>query len=112
MNEWMDPNQTMAHSLSESLRGLWIHPPAMDAWAFLVTEVGELGDLLLRAGYGVGREAYVRHHTKQVTHAEFREEIGGVMLMLCILANRLEVNLTDALREYVAHIPERYEEAT
>jgi NTP pyrophosphatase (non-canonical NTP hydrolase) len=110
MNEWMDPNQATVHELRKSLKGLWPHPTPLDAWAFLVTEVGELGALLLRAGFGQAGEEYLRHHEKTATHADFREEFGDVMLMLCTVANHLEVNLTDALRECVEKLEGRYED--
>lgn len=71
----------------------WPTPGVMDSWIFLVTEVAEVGDALLRAGYGENQH-YVRNNEKQ---PNLEMELGDVYLMLCTLANHLHIDLSEAL---------------
>lgn len=82
----------------------WPTPNVFDSWAFLVTEVGELGDVLLRRGYG-DSQGYVRNNPKE---ADLVKELGDVYLMLCTLATCLEVDLGEALQERVAYLQKKH----
>lgn len=73
---------------------LWPDPDVMDSYVFLVSEVGEVGDVLLRRGYG-HRGDYARNHEKEVL---LEAELGDVFLMLCTLATALGVDLDSALQ--------------
>ena len=88
--------------------GTWPKPPPMDSWAFLVTEVGEVGDVLMRLGHGQ-RDDYVRTHLQTVTTAHLRQEIADVYLMLITLANHFEINLSAALDDNIRRLESREE---
>lgn len=81
----------------------WPGSPPMDAWAFLVTEVGEVGDALLRLGYAQ-RSDYVRNTDRQ---PDLEAELGDVFLMLCTLATSVHVNLDEALDEVIYRLRKR-----
>ena len=72
----------------------WPDPDVMDSYVFLVSEVGEVGDALLRAGYG-HRGDYSRNNEKEVL---LEHELGDVYLMLCTLATELGIDLDSALQ--------------
>lgn len=82
----------------------WPHPDAMDSWAFLVTEVGEVGDALLRYGYGT-KQNYSRNNERE---ADLVKELGDVYMMLCTLATCLEIDLGEALQERVVYLKEKH----
>jgi len=103
--------EMMAHKGQQQVAALrvaigdkWPHPDALDSFVFLVTEVGEVGDVLLRRGYGYGKN-YVRNNPKE---AALAKELGDVYLMLCTLATCLGVDLGEALRDRVAHFLEKH----
>jgi NTP pyrophosphatase (non-canonical NTP hydrolase) len=90
----------------------WKTPTVFDSWAFVSTEMAELleamglqaaivqlGDALLRAGYG--DQAYSRNHDRE---ARIFDEMGDVMLMLCTLATRLDIDLDEALQHSIDKI--------
>jgi len=83
----------------------WPDPDVMDSWTFLVTEVGEAGDALLRAGYG-HRTDYSRNSAKE---SNVRNELGDVYLMLCTLATCLGVDLDSALQDRIDHLREKHD---
>jgi len=97
-------DQQRVVDLRQLLKDDWPHPPVLDAWAFLVTEVAELGDVLLRLGFG--QQEYVRHHDKEPNVAN---ELADVYLMLCTVANHLGVDLSFALEARTKHIIRRLE---
>jgi NTP pyrophosphatase (non-canonical NTP hydrolase) len=80
--------------LREDIGDKWPNPGIMDSYVFIVTEVGELGDALLRTGYGL-RGTYVRNRVKE---ASIKNELGDVLLMLCTLATELGIDLDEALQ--------------
>ena len=82
----------------------WPDPDVMDSYVFLVSEIGEVGDALLRAGYG-HRTDYSRNNTKYVDVAA---ELGDVYLMLCTLATALGVDLDQALQECIEKLRRKY----
>lgn len=90
----MNGDQQTVEELYIQLGDRFFRPTTPAAWAFLVTEVAEVGDILLRQGY-FGE--FVRANDKECSHKRLEEELGDTMLMLCVLANLVGVNLTDAL---------------
>ena len=99
-------DQIQVSNLRQLLKDDWPHPPVLDAWAFLVTETAELGDALLRLGYG--QLEYVRHHDKEPSVAN---ELADVYMMLCTVANHLNVDLSLALQARTKQIIRRVEDA-
>lgn len=87
-----------------SIGDKWPTPPAMDSYTFLVTEVGEIGDAMLRRGYGF-RNDYSRNNSKQ---PDLAKEIGDTMIMLCTLASRLGIDLEAVTLERITHFKEKH----
>ena len=82
----------------------WPGPDVMDSYIFLVSEIGEVGDALLRANHG-HRGDYSRNNPKQ---ADLNAELGDVYLMLCTLATRLGIDLDAALQGCIDHLKEKH----
>lgn len=82
-------------------------PGVMDAWAFLVQEVGEVGSDLMRWGFG-HRGVYARTHERDASMEELRTEIGQVYQMLIVLANALHVDLSEHLEMVLARLYEKH----
>ena len=83
----MSNAQQAVADLREQLEGTaWRMPDAMDTWAFLVTEVAEVGDILLR----LERPEYFRNNEKC---ENLEDELGDVMVMLATLANIYNLDL-------------------
>lgn len=97
----MKTGQEKVHNFRQEIArdwpNCWPHPTTLDSWVFLVTEVGEVGDALIRQGYGE-RSAYSRNRDK---HPDLQKELGDVYLMLCTLATHLGVDLDEALDEVI-----------
>lgn len=91
----MNRDQELVRLLREYLEelGIWPSPPVMDCWAFLVTEVSEIGDALLRLGYGE-RSDYVRSNPKE---SDLQAELCDTYFMLLSLANLLDCDLSKGL---------------
>ena len=86
----MSNAQRAVADLREQLEGTaWRKPDALDTWAFLVTEVAEVGDILLR----IERPKYYRNNEKL---GDLYAELGDVMVMLATLANIYAVDLDEA----------------
>lgn len=98
--------QYLVARLRQEVEAKWPTPSIMDAWAYLVTEVGEVGDALLRAGFG-HRKDYVRNHPREFN---LEAELGDVHLMLCTLASLLGVDLDDALQGRIDHLLKKHKE--
>lgn len=90
--------------LRQDLHDKWPTPTPMDSWTYLVTEVAEVGDVMLRLGYGE-RGDYARNNEKKV---DLGAEMGDVYLMLCTLANSLLINLDDELGKKMDYLREKY----
>ena len=98
-------NQEAVRQLREAIEDKWPTPDVIDSYLFLVSEIGEVGDALLRAGYG-SRGDYIRHHATRVR--ELEAELGQVLLMLCTLASALDIDLRIALAIEVDKVYERH----
>lgn len=96
-------DQQRVADLRQTLKDDWPHPPVLDAWAFLVTEVAEIGDALLRLGFG--QKKYARHHDKEPNIAA---ELADAYIMLCTVANHLGVDLSLALEARTKQILRRF----
>jgi len=76
------------------LAGIFPHTNPKDSWMYLVTEVSEVGDLLLR----IENQEHRRNHP--IPAGELKpmliEELGDVMLMLSTLANHYDIDLETA----------------
>ena len=82
-------DQKKVARLRKALEGIWPHPSVFDSWAFVVTEVAEVGDALLRSGYG--ENSYKRNREKEM---DLPGELADVYFMLITLANHLDVDLS------------------
>lgn len=96
--------QTEVVEMREAIGSRWPMPDVLDSWAFLVTEIGEIGDALLRLGYGHGGD-YLRNHARE---CDIRSELADAYLMLCTLASLLEIDLGEALEECIDDLLEKY----
>ena len=86
------PNvQKRVAEMRERLRGRYPHPDSIDSWIYLVTEVAEVGDVLLR----LKNPDHKRTHeaTGMPLEDQLAKELGDVQMMLCTLANHYRVNL-------------------
>ena len=99
-----DMDQELLAEFRRQMGDCWPHPPLMDTWAFLVTEVGEIGDQLIRSGHGQ-RTDYVRHHARGSDL--LRKEVVDAYIMLLTLANHLDLELPDALWDRLKEIEKR-----
>lgn len=77
-------------------------PTVRDAWLFLVTEVAEVGDCLIRLGYG--ETGYTRANDKE---PDVAKELGDSAVMLCTLASLLGVDLEAAVEHSLEEIAKR-----
>ena len=86
------PNmQHRVAEMREHLKGRYPHPDPMESWAYLVTEVAEVGDVLLRMqNPGHKRTTREVHETLM---EQLTKELGDVQMMLCTLANHFKVSL-------------------
>jgi len=83
----------------------WPDPDVMDSYVFLVSEVGEVGDALLRQNYGHrGDYSRTRAMTDDIPH-----ELGDVFLMLCTLATCLGIDLDSALQGCIDKLREKHD---
>ena len=83
--------QRRVAEMRERLKGLFPHPDPMDSWTYLLTEVAEVGDILLRMKNPDDKRT---HTTEEVPLDEqLAKELGDVMMMLCTLANHYKVSL-------------------
>lgn len=85
---------------------IWPEPDVIDSYIFLVTEVGEVGDLLMRSGHSLYK--YVRNSPDEATPERLAHELGDVMLMLCTLATQLGIDLEAALAVRLAAYYAKY----
>jgi len=100
-------DQKKVAELYEELGEKYPLPSVMDAWVFLVTEVGEVASDLMRLGFG-GREDYARSHEKDVSQEELLAEIGQVYQMLIVLANNLKADLSEYLEVVLGRLYEKH----
>jgi NTP pyrophosphatase (non-canonical NTP hydrolase) len=115
LKEWLDEgqlkekaNQRSVARLYKDIGDKWKMPTPMDAWAFLVGETGELGDVMMRLGHGQCDD-YSRNHEFAPTIRDLEHELGDTFLMLCALANSLGLNLEGALAGRIAHFYAKYQ---
>lgn len=100
--------QDEVQELRDAVGSRWTTPTAFDAWAFTVTELSEVGDVLIRSGYAQ-RDDYVRNsENPEDLHESLRKELGDTLLMLCTVATRVGVNLENACRERIEHLCGKY----
>ena len=107
----MSHMQQAVADLRRDIGNKWKTPTTIDSYVWLVTEIGELGDVLMRLGYGE-RQDYVRNRPSKDVVADMNQlksELGDTILMLCTLANRVGINLDHALQERIHHFRRKYE---
>lgn len=95
--------QERVEALRATLGERFGSPGAMDAYTFLVSEVGELGDALLRSGYGTQLYPVRRQPTARLV----ADELGDVLFMLATLASVIGCRLEDCLSDTLTKIEER-----
>jgi len=101
--------QKAVRELRMAITDKWPHPPPFDSWAFAVTELAEVGDVLLRMNL-FGKKEYIRNNEKPATSEDLARELGDVMLMLCTLANHFDIDLKYELRGRIHHFAGKYGE--
>ena len=85
---------------------VWVLPGLRDTLLFVVSEVGELADALIRRH--PLREGYFRTHTDITSDIEI--EIGDALVMLCTLATQLEIDIDHAVEASLNKTRERIED--
>ncbi|MFA5526296.1 MAG: MazG nucleotide pyrophosphohydrolase domain-containing protein [Acholeplasmataceae bacterium] len=78
------------------LQGIWPHPDVIGSWAYLVTEVAEVGDVLLRMLRPGDKRS---HESLEDLQLQLRKELGDVMMMLATLANLFDIDLEEVCAE-------------
>jgi len=101
--------QKAVRELRFAIADRWPHPPPFDSWAFAVTELAEVGDVLLRMSL-FGKKEYARNNEKPATSEDLARELGDTMLMLVTLANHFDIDLACALRDRIDHFAAKYGE--
>jgi len=101
--EFGNEGQIKVRALRRALGDLWPHPGVRDSWCFLLLEVSEVGDALLRKGFG--EKEYVRHHDKE---ASLFQELADAYIMLCTLASNLGIDLDASLTARIKEIYARH----
>jgi len=82
------------YSVEERIeKGTFVMPDMKDAFIFLLTEVGELGDAIMR----LSNPEYVRNHPHK--KIDVAEELGDVVFMAYILADVLCVDIDKQLMD-------------
>lgn len=76
-------------------RGLTYASSGLEAYLFMVSEVGEVGDVIV---HGMGD--WVRNHPDKKRN--IRDELADVYMMLAITADLYDVDLDDALLDKMA----------
>lgn len=99
----MNEDQKAVLSFRFRLEHKWPWPSIMDSWLFLVTEVAEVGDALIRMGFGE-QDNYFRSNDKV---PNIDEELADVQIMLITLANHFNVDLSDAMRVKLSKIQKK-----
>lgn len=102
--ETLSEAQQQVAMLRLEIGDMWPDTDVMDSYVFLVSEVGEVGDALLRLNYGHRRD-YVRNNSKR---PDLNAELGDVYLMLCTLATCLGIDLDEALQDRIDHLRSRH----
>lgn len=104
--------QNMVQEFRDKYEDVWPTPPPMDCWNYIVQEVAEVGDCLLRLGWG-NRDDYLRMHDRLEDRVDLITELGDVVLMVATLCSLMEVDmdiaLDMALEEKERKIMEEYE---
>ena len=87
----MPDAQRRVAEMRERLEGLYPHPDPMESWAYLVTEVAEVGDVLLR----MQNPSHKRTHEDKEDdlYEQLCKELGDAQMMLCTLANLFKISL-------------------
>jgi len=101
--------QKAVRVLREAIADIWPHPPPFDSWAFAVTELAEVGDVLLRMNL-FGKKKYIRNNEKSATKEDLARKLGDVMLMLATLANHFNIDLSLALEWCINYFADKYGE--
>jgi NTP pyrophosphatase (non-canonical NTP hydrolase) len=91
-------------ALRSDLADRWGWPDARDSFLFLVTEVGELGDAMLRCEGPDGGATYARCNPRVTTVENIADEMADVMIMLATLALAYNVCLEDALKTKMEYL--------
>jgi NTP pyrophosphatase (non-canonical NTP hydrolase) len=95
-------------ALRGDLADKWVWPDVKDSFLFLVTEMGELGDAILRCPHFQGDEDYARCNPHVTTVNNIADEMADVLIMLATLALAYNVRLEDALKTKIAKLRERF----
>lgn len=85
---------------------VWPTPDAVDSFVFLVSEVGEVGSLLMRSDHSLHN--YTRNSSDEATPERLAQELGDIQLMLCTLATQLGIDLEAALAVQLATYYAKY----
>lgn len=101
--------QRIVKELRDSIPpNIWPEPDVLDSYVFLVSEVGEIGDALMRSSYSLHEYTRNRDRENGTSMGRVEHEIGDTMLMLCTLATAMGVNLDVALAKRVVVLRSKY----
>jgi NTP pyrophosphatase (non-canonical NTP hydrolase) len=95
-------------ALRGDLADKWVWPDVKDSCLFLVTEMGELFDAVLRCPDANGDAPYARCNPRTTTVGNIADEMADMMIMLATLALAYNVCLEDALKTKIAKLRERF----
>lgn len=97
----------LIRELRADIGHVWHTPSVKDDFFWLVTEVGELGDALMRLK-GFPDVAPTRHRPGVGTMANVQEEAADVLIMLTSLCDEMGFDLLDALQGKIDYLREKY----
>ncbi len=84
-------SQVRVAQMRALLEGKYPHPDSRDSWMYLVTEVAEVGDVLLRMKNPGDKRT--NRNVFASLEEQLAEELGHVQMMLCTLASHYGVDL-------------------
>ena len=91
-------SQERVDRMRERLVELWPHPLCLDSYIYLVSEIGELGDALLRLYRPSDRRSRpTPSASRKVLLDAIAKEIADVELMLCTVASHLDIDIETEL---------------
>ena len=108
----MNEGQIKTQQLRDEIRDVFPTPVPVDSLVFLMTELGEVADVVTRFGYG-GLVRYLRGTV--IDERDLRQrlvmELGDTYMMLCTLATSVGVDLDVALESTIQKLQKRAEAA-
>jgi len=104
----MNEGQAKVELLRKDIRDVFATPTPVDSLIFLMTELGEVADVMTRFGYG-GLVRYLRGTIidERGLRQRLVMELGDTYMMLCTLASSVGVDLDIALESTIQKLQQR-----